>query len=200
MCLSIAVTFNFILACSSPLDQRPVHRLILFIFINNQLHKEALEVGSTFMTLQEKFCRQTYWRPGSQHVFYILLICCHIQSMNSKIASMWGPQWNRQESHNIGSPFVAKRYNSKDKKERLLLSTIINNFHSLIVQTFTISRGQKAWCRNATRLRTVPWSPKICFLPNWAAFVYIWRPGISSSHTPASSISEWNPDSPNAAV
>ena len=36
--------------------------------------------------------------------------------------------------------------------------------------------------------------------PQLAAFVYIWRPGISSSHTLASSISEWNPDSPNAAV
>ena len=33
-----------------------------------------------------------------------------------------------------------------------------------------------------------------------APFVYIWRPGVPSLHTPASSISEWYPDPPDAAV
>ena len=58
------------------------------MFINKQLHKEALTVGSTVMTLQEFEHKKTYWRPGSQYVFYVLLICCHIQSVNSKIANM----------------------------------------------------------------------------------------------------------------
>ena len=105
-------------------------------------------------------------------------------AVNSKIVYryIWGPKWKWVSSISVKKIYLKNNYLNFPAPNKTV------KYHLLF-------RGQKA-----ARLRTLSRSPKICLLANWPTFLHIWRPGIPASHPPTSTISEWTPDPPDAAI